>query len=334
MKIYPQLFIGPVSKNVVDAVIDEANHKNQYICLIPSRRQIDYDKGYVNNWDTKEFVQYVRSKTDKVLIQRDHGGPSQGKFEDDGLYSLTKDAEENFSLIHIDPWKKYQDLNDAINITINCINKVYEINQNVLFEVGTEEALRKYSLKEFEFFLENLKLKLGHIFKKIKFASIQSGTRLEMNKNIGKFNLQKSKEFINICKKFNLFSKEHNGDYLSLNDIKIRFNNGLDAINIAPEFGFLETKYLLEEIKKQCDTKSYSQIFEICYESKKWVKWIPPHMVEKLLEENKNVFIETSCHYSFTHPVILDIKKNSPNLDKCIKLYLRKRIGEILCAIK
>ena len=38
-----RFFIGPLSKNVVDAVINF----NSDIGLIPSRRQVDYDGGYV-----------------------------------------------------------------------------------------------------------------------------------------------------------------------------------------------------------------------------------------------------------------------------------------------
>ena len=47
---------GPMSKNIVDAIIDLSNRKKIPITLIPSRRQIDYNRGYVNNWNTKEFL--------------------------------------------------------------------------------------------------------------------------------------------------------------------------------------------------------------------------------------------------------------------------------------
>ena len=84
---------------------------------------------------------------------------------------------------------------------------------------------------------------------KVKYGVIQSGTKLEINSNIGNFDKKKSIEFIEICKKFNIKSKEHNGDYLSIKEIKKRFELGLSAINIAPEFGYIETKCILEEIE-------------------------------------------------------------------------------------
>ena len=48
----PRLFIGPMSKEIVDAVIDFP----WPLGLIPSRRQVDHESGYVNGWVTETFV--------------------------------------------------------------------------------------------------------------------------------------------------------------------------------------------------------------------------------------------------------------------------------------
>jgi hypothetical protein len=54
-------------------------------------------------------------------------------------------------------------------------------------------------------------------------------------------------------KSHNLISKEHNGDYISVSVIKEKFNLGLDSINIAPEFGLIETlTYLKDNMKRRC----------------------------------------------------------------------------------
>ena len=50
---FPKYYIGPMSKNVVDCVIKHS--QKNLIGLIPSRRQVDYCGGYVNNWNTKQF---------------------------------------------------------------------------------------------------------------------------------------------------------------------------------------------------------------------------------------------------------------------------------------
>ena len=53
------LFVGPMSKNVVDAAI-ELSKLGKFLGLIPSRRQIENTGGYVNNWTTEEFVNNFR----------------------------------------------------------------------------------------------------------------------------------------------------------------------------------------------------------------------------------------------------------------------------------
>ena len=72
-------FIGPMSENVVNSVIEFTAQENIEIGFIPSRRQVDYNGGYVNNWNTQEFSKYVRSKSSKIVICRDHGGENQGQ---------------------------------------------------------------------------------------------------------------------------------------------------------------------------------------------------------------------------------------------------------------
>ena len=64
-------YIGPMSKNTVDAVIEFDGNFG----FIPSRRQVDYNGGYVNDWSTGEFAKYVNGR---IPIQRDHGGIGQG----------------------------------------------------------------------------------------------------------------------------------------------------------------------------------------------------------------------------------------------------------------
>ena len=73
-------WIGPMSKNVVDAIIEFDGDFG----FIPSRRQVDYNGGYVNEWTTGEFATYVNGR---VPIERDHGGIGQGYKHDDGMKS-------------------------------------------------------------------------------------------------------------------------------------------------------------------------------------------------------------------------------------------------------
>ena len=117
--------ISPISKNVVDSIIKFSNDYNILINFIPSRRQIDVSTGYVNNWTTKEFYEYIKSKSNLVKITRDHSGPNQGENKDDGYNSLKEDCKF-MDTIHIDPWKEYTDFYDGLNETIKMINFCYK----------------------------------------------------------------------------------------------------------------------------------------------------------------------------------------------------------------
>ena len=145
-----------------------------------------------------------------------------------------------------------------------------------MYEVGTEEAIYKYQPEELKWFLEYLKMGLTvEQFNQIKYAVVQSGTRLDLSTrtNTGTFNNRRLKSFIRVVKKYGLLSKEHNGDYLIDSfDVEMRFESGLDAINIAPEFGQIESEYYLEECRK--DKELFERLYELCYNSEKWKKWV------------------------------------------------------------
>ena len=63
-----KFYIGPMSKNVVDAILEFTEETNNKIGFIPSRRQVDYNSGYVNNWTTKEFSKYIRTELFKIPL--------------------------------------------------------------------------------------------------------------------------------------------------------------------------------------------------------------------------------------------------------------------------
>jgi len=66
----PKIFLGPMSKNIVDTVIEYSNSVKLPFTFIPSRRQVEYNGGYVNNWTTKEFVNYVKKKGKYTILKK------------------------------------------------------------------------------------------------------------------------------------------------------------------------------------------------------------------------------------------------------------------------
>jgi hypothetical protein len=318
---FPKYYIGPMSKNVVDCVIRHGQH--HYVGFIPSRRQVDYFGGYVNNWTTQSFSNYVESKDSSVLICRDHGGELQGKDVDDGILSFNEDCKY-FDLIHVDPFRASKTIKEAAEKTKIIIDRLWNNNQYMMYEVGTEEAIFKYEPEELIWFLEYLCQELTlKQFHQIKYAVVQSGTRLDLSTrtNTGNFNNKRLKKFIDVVKSFGLMSKEHNGDYLTDSfDVEVRFESGLDAINIAPEYGQVESEYYLEECKN--DDNLFDQLYQICYNSGKWKKWIPD-----LARVSKDQLIMTCCHYVLSDiEFINNIKSNFPKAD----ILIQKRIDSKL----
>ena len=280
------LCVGPMSKNCVDAAIEIANEKNIPIILIASRRQIDsqeFGGGYVNNWVTDEYAQYVRSKDKKnnIILARDHGGPWQSEVEkkknldlreamNSAKSSFKSDIDAGFQMIHIDP---SIDIHQAPEIS-EVIDRVFELydfcysyakknNKDIIFEIGTEEQTgSSNSQEEVEYILSEMdKFCKKNKFPNPSFIVVQTGTRVMETRNIGIFDYPFRVEnqipaeiqipkILEICNKYDIFMKEHNADYLSDEGLRWHPKLGIHSVNIAPEFGVIETKALLSILEK------------------------------------------------------------------------------------
>jgi hypothetical protein len=321
----PKYFIGPMSKNIVDSIIEFCEETGHDIGLIPSRRQVEWNGGYVNNWNIKDFFAYINKKNNNILLQRDHSGPGQGQYEDSGFLSLINDCKY-LNLIHIDPWKKYPVFNEGLEWTIEMIESCYMLNPRIQFEVGTEEAIRHFEAYELADLMHQLKHRLSSkTYNQIKYLVIQSGTSLKGTNQTGHYDSERLKEMIGVCKQFGVLSKEHNGDYIPVSIIKEKFNLGLDAINIAPEFGLIETQTYLDEIGS--DEKMFDRFWQICYDSKKWVKWVNPEFDPYY---NKKELVKICGHYILSNPDFLnEIKYHFPDIDQKIKNNIKNKLNEL-----
>jgi len=320
-------FIGPMSKNVVDAILQFNDEVGDSFGLLPSRRQVEYNGGYVNDWNTEEFHNYVRYAGFDMttLIERDHAGAGQGYDWDDGYESLKEDCKF-VDIIHIDPWKNHQGYSDGLKECIKNIEFCYYTNRYIKFEVGTEESIRKFSVTELDSLLIDLYDNLSDdMFDNIEYVVVQSGVGLDLGKqnNTGTFDPDRLEKMISVCKKFGKKSKEHNGDYLSNDEYKVRFEMGLDSINIAPEFGQIETLCYLEEMGEDID-----EYYNICYESKRWEKWVDKDFVP---EDNKKELIEICGHYVFSDESFLDIK---PDIDDKIKKVIKEKLRSLTNVVR
>ena len=302
------LGVGPMSQNCIDATIDISDKFEIPIQLIASRRQIDseeFGSGYVNNWSTSDFSDYVnkKSKNSLIYLSRDHGGPWQSNLEieknlsfdeaiESSLKSFEEDIDNDFKFLHIDPsldpFNSGLKVQDVLNATFEIYSHIYSYikdNTQVHIEIGTEVQQSEInSPEEVEYTLnEVINFCKSNNFNTPDYYVIQNGTKVLEDENIDDYPLkifnnsnfrESIKNLTKVCHLNGVYVKAHNSDYLS-NKVLNTFNEvGINAINIAPEFGIIETRKILNLLEEHKLNSQLNKFIEISYNSKKWQKWL------------------------------------------------------------
>jgi tagatose-1,6-bisphosphate aldolase non-catalytic subunit AgaZ/GatZ len=357
------LGVGPMSVNCVEATIELANEHEIPILMIASRRQIDSEEfggGYVNNWTTEEFARFVteKDKKGKILLARDHGGPWQNIREqeeklglrramDSAKSSYKADIAAGFQVLHIDPSVDIHgspDVDEVLERLFElyefCWTQAQQKNQEIIFEVGTEEQSGSTnSLDELDYTLHTIKkFCTKNKLPKPTFVVVQCGTRVMEMRNIGSFDspVRISNEIpaeiqlpkmIEICNRYGTFMKEHNTDYLSDEGLHWHPRLGIHAANVAPEFGVAETKALVNVLEHNQLDQIAEHFLEIAYESKKWIKW----MVENTTATDRDRAL-IAGHYVFSSHEVKELKtKASKELERKginLELHLKKQVKD------
>jgi tagatose-1,6-bisphosphate aldolase non-catalytic subunit AgaZ/GatZ len=326
------LGVGPMSKNCVDATIELANQHNTPLTLIASRRQIDsvdFGGGYVNNWDTKTYADYVNlhDKRGRILLARDHGGPWQNTTEvlaglslrdamNSAKQSFAADIDAGFQVIHIDTSVDIhgdvtadEGLERLFELYEFCSRYAQKRDKSVIFEIGTEEQSGSTnSPAELEITIKQVMEFCDYnSFQRPTFVVIQAGTRVMETRNIGTFEspLRVESEvpaeiqlpkMIEICNRYGVLMKEHNTDYLSNESLRWHPRLGIHAANVAPEFGVCETRALVKICMDHGMISEVDKLLSISFESGKWKKWMLPDSnatdVEKAIISGHYVFSE------------------------------------------
>lgn len=339
------LGVGPMSVNCVDAAIELANQHEIPMMLIASRRQIDSEEfggGYVNNWTTSQFADYVidHDKKGKVLLARDHGGPWQNTREKEQGLSLRRamdsakasylaDLEAGFQVLHIDPSvdihgqpRVDEVLNRVFELYEYCWSQAQRLGQEVIFEIGTEEQSGStnsqeelnYTLNAMQQFCNKNRLPQP------SFVVIQAGTRVMEKRNVGSFDspIRVAEEIpaeiqlpkmIEICNRYGIFMKEHNTDYVSDEALQWHPRLGIHAANVAPEFGVAETVALLDVMERNGCGAQADDFLRLSYGSRKWDKWML-----KGTEASDRDRAVIAGHYVFATPECQEIKATAASV--------------------
>ena len=349
---FTHIGIGPMSHNLLRAALELAKEKDFPLILIASRNQVDSDDlggGYVCSFDQKRFVESTAKIADEIGFDglcyfcRDHGGPWQRDAErnnklpvDEAMEIAVKsyldDAEAGFDLLHIDPTKDPHcgegvvPLSVVLERTITLIERIEAERakrgwKELAYEVGTEETLGGLiDPSIFENFIKELKDALEKKGLPMPlFVVGQTGTLTRLTSNVGQYDTPTATNLSNITHKYGTGLKEHNGDYLSNTILLEHPVIGLDAMNVAPEFGLVETEALLELAtteEKFIDPAKQSNIRAIlashAVKGERWRKWMVGDKrqvtVEEIMQDAENVKLITSMcgHYTLEDKEVKD----------------------------
>ena len=358
------LGVGPMSKNCIDASIEISNEHDVPLMLIASRRQIDSTQsggGYVNNWTTEKFSEYVKThdKNKNIILCRDHGGPWQNDYEKNDKLDLSEamesakksfltDIKSDFQIIHIDPTidihskiSTEQIFERVFNLYEYCNTVSKKLNKKIVFEIslGKEDGgfdsyeEIKHVISKMESFCSKMNFPLPY------FLVVRTGNHVMELQNVGSFEsifLDKKQttyktnllKIIELCNKHQIRIKEHNTDYLSDKALQIHPEIGIHAANVAPEFAVVETRAFLSLLKKNQLEAELEKFIDISYSSKKWEKWMLDN--SQLGKQEKAII---SGHYIFGKNEFIELKndvENKISLDVSLDSYLKTEIKKSL----
>lgn len=351
------LGIGPVSEIVTRAALEASKNYNCPAIFVASRNQVDLKSlghGYLmGGMDQKDFVKMISSMSKEigfkgpVYICRDHGGPWQRNVELDEKYPLRQameiakqsfygDIEAGFNYLHIDPTKCPIDfkLSDICDWTIELLKFCEDTRKSlgkdpIDYEVGTEDIQGGLTTNHtFEKFLADLTARLKAEELPLPTCIVaQTGTLLKIDRNVGRFNKEQAKELVGVAAKFGIGLKEHNGDYLDADSCSIHPDIGITAMNVAPEFGLVETEALLHlagleqklvdegQIKPENSSNLKQLFLDLAWKNSPWIKWMTDD-IKKLGKEkiekdtSLRLLIARVCgHYVYNTKEVISARK-------------------------
>jgi hypothetical protein len=296
--INSNLAIGPLSSEIIEAIFRYSHYFRKELMIIASKNQIDYNGGYVNNWTTEEFMNFIREMRAKypnaeVKICRDHCGPGFNGiyYLEDSYKTIETDIKNGFDLIHIDFCNFKGSKEKQFEESKRAIEYCYKLNPRIIIEVGTDENFgTNFGVmnlgeieREIDFFTS---------FCKPEFYVVQTGSLVKEINQVGNFNKTFVEEISKLLKFKGIKLKEHNADYLSKSEISNR-KGIVDAMNIAPQLGAIQTALIL----RKCLVYGidFREFLDFVYGNGKWKKWLHTNT-----PENRFLCSIIAGHYHFS----------------------------------
>jgi hypothetical protein len=289
MKKY-NLGVGPMSHEIIECINEYGEHTP--LMVVASRNQVDYNKGYVCN--TRELSKLIDCIDNDILVCRDHCGPYFSDADKNLTLSETleeckktiyEDIRAGFDLIHIDVSRIEHHQLEYAKELIEC---ALMHNPKILMEFGSEDNTGEGLGPSLARIDEQLNF-ISQYKDNIKFFVTQTGS-FTQHMQMGTFDINNN---IVVSKKIHdagFMFKEHNADYLTKNEVIDRRIAKVDALNIAPQLGAVQTR-ILKNIAK--DNKEWYEFSKRVIDSNLWTKWLPRDV------NNKDLAVIVAGHYLF-----------------------------------
>jgi fructose/tagatose bisphosphate aldolase len=309
-----RLGFGPMSPEAIRAICNYTHNTSRPLMIIASRNQVDAESGYVMT--TPELRKLLDTlPTDYVWMCRDHCGPyfldtEKGLSLKDAVEATKKtiayDIEQGFDLIHIDTSR----VDDTYGIAEELFKFAIDLNPNLRFEFGTEEnvgvAAGAIKYRADVAFAKNMP--------NIEFVVAQTGSLCYEDHQAGTFEIDTVRDLVRVANENGVKLKEHNADYLSADQIRLRRASGVHAMNIAPQLGVVQTKLLKELCLSRVGETEWNAFSQVVLASGRWKKW-----TDSDLDDQKVIVAGHYCFNSPEYRAILDALHQHANWEEEIQ---------------
>lgn len=246
-----RLCVGAASRRVVEEAAKLKVHQ-----IVASRRQVANPTGYIG-LSPAALVRLVRELSGGATeVVRDHGGPLQGGFDDDGVEAFEIDVQSGFDGLHIDVCELPRDQQKARLLEL-CMRYALDVD----VEIGGEHEHAAWNT-------ELLKTVLAAGVRP-SYVVVGVGTHVWADRQIGQVHdVRGVHNAISYARKYNVRTKVHNMDWIGR-----RTQHQFDAYNIAPEFGQVEVRAILTMLPPDKATA----LLTYAYDTGRWQRWFDAH---------------------------------------------------------
>lgn len=242
------LCVGAASRRIVEEAAQLRVHQ-----IVASRRQVAYPFGYTGLApDTLVKLVHNLSKGETQVV-RDHGGPLQGGYDDDGIEAFDADVAAGFDGLHIDvcalpPTEQHERLVDLCQRYVN----------QVKLEIGGEHEHASTN--------KRLLTVVANAGIRADYVVIGAGTHVWADQQLGRVrDTDVVRSALSHAHFLGVKTKVHNMDWIGSRHTVDAF----DAYNLAPELGQVEVRAILTMLPPE----EARTLLKYAYDSGVWSRW-------------------------------------------------------------